>query len=348
MAEVGEESTAPFVSSSCSASSSGNNPQANEQMITQQRQRIRPLEVSEEDHEPRAAKRVSVHVRGSTGLRSLKENDADSEKTSSSLTGSNNPGDDLPDTAYVSYTEQDVAASNEGIKFYSVNDVLCGRGGGTNVHPGNRRFRDLVNANRRAYLKAKKNDKPAISRSIVRAIREMNGRFLKKDEEKDLWIEIGDDCAREKTSQALRQRAPEMRKILLEDEHQQQVEQHMLMQRQQLMAIAAGGGMGGNFPQMNVMAGIGGFNPFVLIDNQSMVQGVNANNNSDLSQSLFAKYNILQQENWRAQEQNMIFQRLAMSGLNPQSMYMSQNNMETMATQSMLQQGLTSVMSRGA
>ena len=68
-----------------------------------------------------------------------------------------------------------VPPSKEGIKFYSRNDVLCGRGGGTNVHPGNRCFRDLINTNRRAYLKARKNDKPAISRSIVRTIREMNG-----------------------------------------------------------------------------------------------------------------------------------------------------------------------------
>ncbi|EJK68744.1 hypothetical protein THAOC_10051 [Thalassiosira oceanica] len=126
-----------------------------------------------------------------------------------------------------------IPPSTEGIKFYSRNDVLCGRGGGTNVHPGNRRFRDLINANRRAYLKARKNDKPNISRSIVRTVREMNGRFLKKDDKLGLWFEIGDDGAREKTSQALRQRAPEMRKILMEDEQRQTQEQlrsRMMMQ----------------------------------------------------------------------------------------------------------------------
>jgi hypothetical protein len=118
-----------------------------------------------------------------------------------------------------------VPPSKVGIKFYSKNDVLCGRGGGTNVHPGNRRFRDLINANRRAYLKSKKNDKPAISRSIVQTIRDMNGRFLKKDEKLNLWFEVGDDGAREKTSQALRQRAPEMKKILFEEEQRQRREQ---------------------------------------------------------------------------------------------------------------------------
>jgi hypothetical protein len=36
-----------------------------------------------------------------------------------------------------------------------------------------------------------------------------------------LWYEIGDDAAREKTSQALRQRAPEMRKILFDTEREE-------------------------------------------------------------------------------------------------------------------------------
>jgi len=114
-----------------------------------------------------------------------------------------------------------VPASKEGTSFFNDQDVLSGRGGGTNVHPGNRNFRDLINLHRRAYLKARKNDKPAISRAIVRSIRENKGRFLKKDEKSGLWYEIGDDAAREKTSQALRQRAPEMRKLLFDTEREE-------------------------------------------------------------------------------------------------------------------------------
>lgn len=111
-----------------------------------------------------------------------------------------------------------IPAATKGISEYGENDVLSGRGGGTNVHPGNRNFRDLINLHRRAYLKARKNDKPAISRAIVKAIRDTNGKFLKKDDKSGLWFEIGDDAAREKTSQALRQRAPEMRKLLFDAE----------------------------------------------------------------------------------------------------------------------------------
>jgi hypothetical protein len=69
---------------------------------------------------------------------------------------------------------------------------FAGRGGGTNVHPGNRNFRDLINMHRRLYLKARKNDKPAISRAIVRSIRNNDGRFLKKDEKSGTLLTIND------------------------------------------------------------------------------------------------------------------------------------------------------------
>jgi len=127
-----------------------------------------------------------------------------------------------------------VPPATEGTSIFHDADVLSGRGGGTNVHPGNREFRDLINLHRRSYLKARKNDKPAISRSIVRSIRDAGGRFLKKDEKTGLWLEIGDDAAREKTSQALRQRAPEMRKLLFDTEREEAraaAEEHVRQQR---------------------------------------------------------------------------------------------------------------------
>jgi hypothetical protein len=132
-----------------------------------------------------------------------------------------------------------IPASTEGISSFNDADVLSGRGGGTNVHPGNRSFRDLINMHRRAYLKARKNDKPAISRAIVRSIRDANGRFLRKDEKTGLWFEIGDDAAREKTSQALRQRAPEMRKLLFDTEREEarNVAEDQLRQQRIMMGM---------------------------------------------------------------------------------------------------------------
>lgn len=223
-----------------------------------------------------------------------------------------------------------IPASTEGVKFYSRNDVLCGRGGGTNVHPGNRRFRDLINANRRAYLKARKNDKPAISRSIVRTIREMNGRFLKKDEKQGLWFEIGDDGAREKTSQALRQRAPEMRKILFDDEQRQVAmqQQEMMMQRAAMMAASGQEGQMQMNPGMMMGMGMGGYgqmNPSMMAMGGGMQPGGGSasqgggGGGGGQDSDLMAKYNQLHQKNWLAQEKNMILQRLAMSGgMNPQ------------------------------
>jgi hypothetical protein len=160
--------------------------------------------------------------------------DAKKTKTDESNEESETPGLDLnPATE-----PEPIAASTEGTTIFNDADVLSGRGGGTNVHPGNRTFRDLINLHRRAYLKARKNDKPAISRAIVRSIRETNGRFLKKDEKSGLWYEIGDDAAREKTSQALRQRAPEMRKLLFDTEREEAraaAEEHMRQHRMMMM-----------------------------------------------------------------------------------------------------------------
>ena len=50
-------------------------------------------------------------------------------------------------------------------------DVLFGRGGRTNTHPGNQRLRDIVDTYRSTYSYAKKVEKPKISRLIVKALR---------------------------------------------------------------------------------------------------------------------------------------------------------------------------------
>jgi len=99
----------------------------------------------------------------------------------------------------------------------SVNDVLCGRGGLTNHHPGNVFFRKMVRHRQEDYLRASKRDKAGVARHIVETIRKLSppGRFLKKDPTRsNTWMEIGDRKAREKTSQALREGAPELREEL--------------------------------------------------------------------------------------------------------------------------------------
>ncbi len=92
---------------------------------------------------------------------------------------------------------------------------MCGRGGGSNNHPGNESFRELVNEVKVPYVNCPKREKPLIARRIVEAVRNQTppGRFLCKDS-KGLWNDIGDGRAREKTSQALREGAPIIRDMI--------------------------------------------------------------------------------------------------------------------------------------
>jgi len=105
----------------------------------------------------------------------------------------------------------------EYVKKIKSTDVLCGRGGATNSHPGNRSFRELVKRHQGRYLRAKKRDKPSVASFIVDLVRERGGRFLRRSDSTTsqgevLWVDIGDERAREKTCQALREGAPELRR----------------------------------------------------------------------------------------------------------------------------------------
>lgn len=98
------------------------------------------------------------------------------------------------------------------------NDVLCGRGGRINSHPGNIKFRDVINARKKEYLAptTKKLEKAHIAAAIVYDIRAMEppGRFLKEERDTGLWYDIGDAKAIKKTGQALREDAPDIRSEL--------------------------------------------------------------------------------------------------------------------------------------
>ena len=96
------------------------------------------------------------------------------------------------------------------------NDVLCGRGGTINDHPGNKQYRKMVDNKKRVYLSARfKREKRLIATGIVEQIRNLDppGRFLMKEEKNsNIWFDIGDTKAREKVSQALRENALAVRK----------------------------------------------------------------------------------------------------------------------------------------
>ncbi len=108
----------------------------------------------------------------------------------------------------------------DGIAEPGTYDVLCGRGGNINTHPGNEDYRKLIDENKRVYLTSRfKKDKRLITDSIIEEVKKRGGRFLLRNVKSGLWFEVTEDKARDKTSQALRENAPKIR-LALEKENE--------------------------------------------------------------------------------------------------------------------------------
>ena len=106
-------------------------------------------------------------------------------------------------------------------------DVLLGRGGGTNSHPGNVNFRELVKMHKKRYLAATKMGKPKVAKEVVDLWRQLEppGRFLSRIDEPKTgprslrdenipWIEVDEKEARKKASQCLRERTVDVKDYL--------------------------------------------------------------------------------------------------------------------------------------
>ncbi|KAL9178301.1 hypothetical protein ACHAXT_001729 [Thalassiosira profunda] len=114
-----------------------------------------------------------------------------------------------------------MSKSNHPVTALTHRDVLNGRGQGVQRHPGNVTYRMLVSELRPLYAKCPDSDKRKISKSIVAAIRACGGGFLKQDERTEIFHDIGDSGdkgAWDKTSQALREGLPEIRKQIYQEE----------------------------------------------------------------------------------------------------------------------------------
>lgn len=87
-------------------------------------------------------------------------------------------------------------------------DVLLGRGGLTNLHPGNNWYRCLVRSNRTLYETSPKHTKLLVAKAIVHHVLRQDppGRFLEKQKSTGIWVEASYDNAVKKTSQALREK----------------------------------------------------------------------------------------------------------------------------------------------
>jgi hypothetical protein len=85
------------------------------------------------------------------------------------------------------------------------NDVLLGRGGATNHHIGNKRYRAIVAESQEVYLAAKKKEKVVIAEAIVARVHQNGGRFLTRGSGSDEWVLVPTKRSIAKTSQALRE-----------------------------------------------------------------------------------------------------------------------------------------------
>lgn len=95
-----------------------------------------------------------------------------------------------------------------GIQDPGDHDCLNGRGGGTNHHPGNIKYRKFIDDRKATYKALNRSDKSLLSSQLVQKWRTQNppGRFLKLNDETGLWDDIGDEEATKKVSQSLREK----------------------------------------------------------------------------------------------------------------------------------------------
>ncbi|CAB9510448.1 expressed unknown protein [Seminavis robusta] len=85
-------------------------------------------------------------------------------------------------------------------------DILCGRGGKSNHHFGNKRYRQVVSEMKMMYRSTEaKTVKTDLSRAIVDHVCSYGGRFVKKDDATGKYYLLTKAEARKKTSQALRE-----------------------------------------------------------------------------------------------------------------------------------------------
>lgn len=105
------------------------------------------------------------------------------------------------DQSECNVTKSEVNASETRVSFLGPSDVIFGRGYKINLHPGNIRYRSLIEDSKDNYDSCGRKSKTLITNKIVSAIK-TKGRFLKAD--KYGWILVTDEAARLKVSHTFR------------------------------------------------------------------------------------------------------------------------------------------------
>jgi len=84
-------------------------------------------------------------------------------------------------------------------------DCVLGRGGKSNHHPGNKRYRAEVQNLQKWYKSSGKSEKTELAQCLVDYVHNYGGRFLKQEKGTDRWYVVSNLVARRKASQALRE-----------------------------------------------------------------------------------------------------------------------------------------------
>eukprot|EP00980_Cylindrotheca_fusiformis_P021909 scaffold8747_cov96-Cylindrotheca_fusiformis.AAC.4 len=84
-------------------------------------------------------------------------------------------------------------------------DILCGRGRGSFLHQGNRKYLHILRSNIPPYLSAaKRSQKGDVVRSILSSLKSQGYRFIKQEETTQTWHELDESEAYLRTAHALR------------------------------------------------------------------------------------------------------------------------------------------------
>ena len=170
-----------------------------------------------------------------------------------------------------------IRISSNGVIDPHNNDVLFGRGNNVNRHLGNLNFRKLCRENKAHYAMCSKLEKKAVSVKIVNTVKKLDppGRFLRRNKE-GKWVDVGDQEAREKTSQALRDCLPEDEALSEASDPKSNVDKKMMSQKGHSRKQTAPGRIqttgtyfGGIF-DFNAVMGHGSFAPGVAFSMNPM------------------------------------------------------------------------------
>lgn len=84
-------------------------------------------------------------------------------------------------------------------------DVICGRGKQALNHPGNKRFRKLIDQHLDDYANAKtKLEKGMVVSKVIDQVEDEGGNFIKRGKSGVEWIIVDATFAREKTAHTIR------------------------------------------------------------------------------------------------------------------------------------------------